>query len=108
LWKVACPRIPLLSRAVSSTSVDKPQGDLTVFQLGLLSQFFLLLWCRVWVVFVFIEPGSEDALNLFGEPATTATLFGDIVAGCWKRITCSAIAPRHVRERWRAIDVILS
>jgi hypothetical protein len=78
LGKRTCPRIPLLPRAVSSASIDEPEGDLTVFQLSLLSQFFLLLWCGIWVIFVFIEPGSEDALNLFGEPAPTATPFGGI------------------------------
>lgn len=99
------PRIPLLSRAVSSTSIDKPKGDLAVLQLSLLSQFFLFLWCRVWVVFVFIEPCSKDALGLFGEPATTATLFRDI-GSIWYRIR-SVIASRIVRERLGIIDAIL-
>jgi hypothetical protein len=109
LGERTCPRIPLLSRAVSSTSVDKPEGDLTMFQLRLFSKFFLLLWCRVWVVFVFIEPGSEDALNLFGKPAPTATLFGGIGSTwCQWRQICSVIASRHMRESWRVIDAILN
>ena len=102
------PRIPLPPGAVPSTSVNEPKGDLTVLQLSLLSQFSLLLRCRVWVIFMFIEPGSEDALGLLGEPATTTTLFGGIGTWCRERKLCSIVAARHVRERWRVIDAILS
>jgi hypothetical protein len=99
------PRIPLLPRAVSSTSVDKPERNLTMFQLSSVSQFFLLLWCRIRVVFVFIEPGSEDAFDLFGEPAATATLW-ESIGSTWYHI-CSVVALGIVREGRRIIDAIL-
>ena len=115
MGKGAYSRIPLLPRAVSSTSIDEPERDLTGFQLSLLSQFFLLLWCGIWVIFVFIEPGSEDALNLFGEPAPTATLFGGIgigigIGSTWCRCgdISTVVASRPIRKRWRVIDAILN